>query len=96
MLQSLKTLAQTLQEFEGAIGDKRVDLDDIFIWLEKYVRTVFSSSAVTKRGDDLVVPLDTAFNIAIRLFQLIDSGSEGIDDRMADELQKIKTRYMGG
>jgi len=95
MFQSLKALAQTLKEYESKIGDKSVDFDDIFTWLDKYVRTVFQNSAATKRGDDLIVPLDAAFSIAIRLFELIDTGTEGIDERMADELKKIKARYMG-
>jgi len=95
MFQSLNVLEKTLQEFEEKIGDSRVSIDDVFIWLEKYVRSVFGSSAGTKRGDDLVLPLEAAFNIAITLFELVDTGTEGVDDRMAEELKKIKARYMG-
>lgn len=96
MFQSLKALEKTLQEFQQNIGDKSVNMDDIFIWLEKYVRAVFDAATVTRRGDELIVPLEASFNIAITLFEMIDSGGEGVDDRMADELKKIKAKYMGG
>jgi len=95
MFGSLKTLEKTLEEFEEKIGDRRVSIDDVLIWLEKYVRSVFGSGSVTKRGDDLVLPLEAAFSIAITLFELIDTGAEGVDDRMSEELKKIKARYMG-
>lgn len=95
MLQSLKTLAQTLQEMEEAIGNGKLDLDEIFISLEKFIRTVYGNPAVNRKGDDFMVTLEAAFNISIKLFNLIDTGSEGIDDRMVEELKKIKARYMG-
>ncbi len=95
MFQSLRDLEATLGEFERAIGQNRVELDDIFIWLNKYVRAVFSSGAKSKKGDELTVPLDAAFNIAIQLFKLIDTGEDGLDDRMADELEKIRVKYLG-
>ena len=95
MLQSLRDLEATLGEFERAIGQKRVELDDIFIWLEKYVRAVFSSGARSKKADELTVPLDAAFNIAIQLFRMIDAGGDGLDDKMAEELEKIRVKYLG-
>lgn len=95
MYQSLKSLESTLREFEDKIGDKRTAVDDVFIWLEKYVRSVFGNAGATKRGDDLIPPLDAVFSIAITLFELIDSGGDGVDDRMAEELKKIKAKYMG-
>ena len=95
MFQSLRDLETTLGEFERAIGEKRVELDDIFIWLNKYVRAVFSSGARSKKGDELTVPLDAAFNIAIQLFKMIDAGDDGLDDKLADELEKIRVKYLG-
>jgi len=95
MLQSLKTLAQTLKELEGAIGANSLDLGEIMISLEKFVRTVYGNPTVNRKGDDFMVSLEAAFNIAIKLFSLVDTGSEGIDDRMVEELKKIKARYMG-
>ncbi len=95
MFQSLRDLEATLGELERAIGEKRVELDDIFIWLNKYVRAVFSSGAKSKKGDELTVPLDAAFNIAIQLFRMIDAGGDGLDDKMAEELEKIRVKYLG-
>jgi hypothetical protein len=95
MFQSLRDLEATLGEFERAIGERRVELDDIFLWLNKYVRSVFSSGARIKKGDELAVPLDAAFNIAIQLFKMIDTGAEGVDDTLAEELEKIRVKYLG-
>ncbi len=95
MFQSLRDLEATLGEFERAIGQNRVELDDIFIWLNKYVRAVFSSGAKSKKGDELTVPLDAAFNVAIQLFRLVDAGGDGLDDKMAEELEKIRVKYLG-
>lgn len=95
MFQSLRELETTLGEFERAIGEKRIEIDDLFIWLNKYVRAVFSSGSRVKKGDELTVPLDAAFNIAIRLFKMIDTGDEGLDDKLGEELEKIRVKYLG-
>jgi hypothetical protein len=95
MLGSLKTLAQTIASMDDKIDDRRTELDDVFLWLDKYVKAVFLSTAVDKKGDDLTVPLDAAFNIAITLMKIIDRGASGLDDKMAEELTKIKERYLG-
>ncbi|HSV97112.1 MAG TPA: hypothetical protein VLM75_09275 [Spirochaetota bacterium] len=94
MFQSLRDLEATLGEFERAIGQKRVEPDDIFIRLNKYVRAVFSSGVKSNKGDALTVPLDAAFNIAIRLFRMIDAGGEGLDDRMAEEFENIRAKNL--
>ena len=44
---------------------------------------------------ELTVPLDAAFNIAIQLFRMIDAGGDGLDDKMAEELEKIRVKYLG-
>jgi hypothetical protein len=95
MFQSLKTLEKTLYDLEKPIGLSAADIDEVLIWLEKYIRTVFSSGSLNKKGEELTVPLDAAFNIAIKLFSIIDKGSEGVDDKLSEELTKIKIRYLG-
>ncbi|MCU0848013.1 MAG: hypothetical protein MUD12_09025 [Spirochaetes bacterium] len=95
MFKNLKLLEDTLVEFEDRMGDRVTAVDDVLIWLEKYVRSVFSSRTAAKKGDELAVPLDAAFNIAIQLFGMIDIGADGVDDRLAEELTKIKARYLG-
>ena len=67
----------------------------MLLWFDRYIRSVFSSNGESKKGDDLKVPMDAAFNIAIRLFSIIDSGSDGADDKLADDLRKIKIKYLG-
>lgn len=95
MTKNLRALENTIVELETQIGDQIIEIDDLFIWLEKYIRSVFISKSVKKKGEELTVPLDAAFNISIRLFQMIDSGEDGVDDKLAEELVKIKTKYLG-
>lgn len=95
MLKSFKELEQTLQSLEDRLGDRRTELDDVFLWLDKYLKSVFSSDERDKKGDALTVPLDAAFSIAITLFRIIDRGGSGLDDRMAEELTKIREKYLG-
>ncbi len=95
MTKSLEQLEKTIAELELRIGDRMLEVDDIFIWLEKYIRSVFSSKSASKKGEDLTLPLDAAFNISIQLFRMIDIAGDGVDDKLAEELLKIKTKYLG-
>jgi len=95
MLKSLETLDATITEMKDKIGGRFVEIDDIFLWLDRFIRNAFASDEKEKKGDDLMVPLDAAFNISIQLFGLIDKGNTGLDDKMVEELTKIKTKYLG-
>jgi len=96
MLTAISKLEKTLIEFNDKINDKSLEIGDIIIWMDKYIRTVFENYPKEKKGDELKVALDTAFNISISLFKLIDSGETGIDDKLSEELGKIKVKYLGG
>jgi hypothetical protein len=95
MLTSLQNLDTAITELKDIIGSNFVEIDDVLIRLEKFIRTVFAGDSKDKKGDELMVPLDAVFSIAIDLFRMIDTGNTGLDDKMVEELTKIKTKYLG-
>lgn len=95
MFADLKKLENTLAEMSDKIGERQYEIANIFIWLEKYIRIVYEERKNNLKGDDLKTALDSSINIAIELFDSIDAGSEGFDDKLAEEFKKIRDKYLG-
>ncbi|HNV48348.1 MAG TPA: hypothetical protein PKJ16_14990 [Spirochaetota bacterium] len=95
MFSSYQLLGKTLDAVEARVSDRFEDLNSVFVLLDKYCTSVFASDAKEKKGEDLSVPLEAALNISITLLKMIDSGSTGPDDRIAEELTKIRDKYFG-
>ncbi len=95
MFAQLKNLENTLRELEPVIGKRQVEIDNVFIWLDKYLRIVFGNQTIHLKGDEQRVALDAVLNISIQLFESIDTGDEGLDEKLAEQFRKIKEQYLG-
>lgn len=96
MKQELEELIEKLKENNEKIDrERKVNLGNIFSWMAKYIEHVYGNENHDKSAAEMWVPLEAALNISIQLLRDIDKGHKGLDDQLADELQKLKERYLG-
>lgn len=96
MKQELEELIGKLKTYGPQMDrERKENFAHIFSWMAKYIEHVYSSANHDKSAAEMWVPLEASLNISIQLLKDIDRGHKGLDDQLADELQKIKERYLG-
>ena len=95
MNNELKELAVTLKEMQGLIDKDCTTVSEIITRLSRFIRSVYGDRKTHMTGEQLRLCLEDAFSISILLFSMIDTDVEGVDDRIASELSKLKIKYLG-
>lgn len=96
MTEDLAGFLETFDRNQAAMKPETlIAFNAMLISLRKYVEIVSGDAVRQRKGDELKILLDAAFSVSIALFAGIDSGLDGFDDKIADELRELKTRYLG-
>jgi hypothetical protein len=96
MNQDLERLVTTFEELAPSMHTAYLlEMNAILISLERYVRITAGSRVSERKGAEFPIALESCFDVATRMFSMIDEGVTGFDDKMADELAKLKFKYLG-
>jgi hypothetical protein len=95
MHNAVNGLAGTLKQMEEKIGTDRAEVAELINRLNRYITNAYEERVVSMSGEKYRTCLDDAFAISIALFRHIDTGTDGLDDKMAQELAKLRVKYLG-
>lgn len=95
MFQSIKSLQETLDQYESALLDNHVAIDDIISHLDHLIQLVAKDPQIHRKGESMNIALEAAFEVSLNAFRIIDKGDHGLDDKLVAELTKIRTKYLG-
>jgi len=95
MLGSLERLNLCMERLNSQAEARIVEVDGLLDNLCAFLDIILPQQTRERKGEDYVRALECAFNVAIGMFRAVDSGDEGLDDRVAKDLDGLKLRYLG-
>ncbi len=95
MLESQEELNACIEALGPQSPATQLEIDGILNNLSAFLKICVPNQVRERKGEDLARALECAFNVSIGLFRMVDSGETGLDDQLAQDLDKLKLRYLG-
>lgn len=95
MNSELSELVKVIKEMQVPIEKDITMISEIISRFTRFLRNVYSDRKTHVSGEQMKLCLEDAFSISIILFAMIDKDTEGLDDKLSSEFEKLKIRYLG-